>query len=262
MHYGNSEPEYLTLGPLQTRIDTHRRYSEYPEDVERAVLDEIPLRPDDSLLDIGSGTGSFLGRLRHEGHRGRLVGLDTSPAAIDELVKLDSVEAVRADAIGLPFSDSEFSVVTARHMLYHVSDPSRALRQARRVLRPGGWFAASVNFPGALPETVDLLCTVGARHGVSVRHERPVDTASLPELIEPVFGNVRTIEHANALLFPTADAFARYAVAMLSFYGVDSNFAASEAVIEDLVAEAQRRFDAREGPLRDPKGYSVSVAAL
>ncbi len=119
--------------------------SEQPEDVERAVLDAIALDPADSLLDVGCGTGSFLARLRREGHHGRLVGLDTSPAAIEALLKLGSVEAVRADAAALPFSDDEFSVVTARHMLYHVSDPMAALRESQRVLVPGGWFAATVN---------------------------------------------------------------------------------------------------------------------
>jgi hypothetical protein len=130
MRYFNSDTEYLTIGPLQTRIDTHRLYySEDPQDVEWAVWDAVELGPADSLLDIGSGTGSFLARLRREGHRGRLVGLDTSPAAIEELLKLASIEAVQADAVKLPFGDGEFDVVTARHMLSHVCDPSAAVRQ-------------------------------------------------------------------------------------------------------------------------------------
>jgi hypothetical protein len=43
MRYSNSETEYLTIGPLQTRIDTHRLYSEHPEDVERAVWNAVKL---------------------------------------------------------------------------------------------------------------------------------------------------------------------------------------------------------------------------
>ena len=262
MRYSNSETEYLTIGPLQTRIDTHRLYSEHPEDVERAVWDVVELGPEDSLLDLGSGTGSFLARLRREGHRGRLVGLDTSPAAIEALVKLGSVEAVQADAVKLPFGDGGFDVVTARHMLYHVSDPSATVREAYRVLRPGGRFAAVVNFADALPKTVDLLRTVVARHGVGVpsTNRRPLHAGNLSDLIAPTFGEVRSIEHPNALVYPTADAFARYAIAMLSFFGVDQASPARDAVVEDLGAEAQRRFEATDGPLRDPKGFSVSVA--
>jgi ubiquinone/menaquinone biosynthesis C-methylase UbiE len=262
MQYANSETEYLALGPLQTRIDTHRCYSEHADDVERAVLDAIALGPEESLLDVGSGTGSFLARLRREGHRGRLVGLDTSPAAIEQLQALRSVEAVQVDAAALPFPDDSFDVITARHMLYHVADPSQAVREARRVLVPGGRFAATVNFRDALPETVDLLLTVVARHGVvdSERQERPLHTETLPGLVAPVFGDVETVEHPNALVYPSAEAFARYCVAMLSFYGVDTDFPARETVVEAVIAEARRRFNAHGGSLREPKGYSVSVA--
>ena len=89
MSYLNSETEHLSIGPLQTRIDTHRLYSEHPEDVERALLDVIELGSNRSLLDIGSGTGFVSGATAGDGHRGRLVGLDTSPAAINQLRKLD-----------------------------------------------------------------------------------------------------------------------------------------------------------------------------
>ena len=49
------------------------------------MLDVIELGSNGSLLDIGSGTGSFVGRPRRDGHHWRLVGLDTSPAAIKQL---------------------------------------------------------------------------------------------------------------------------------------------------------------------------------
>jgi ubiquinone/menaquinone biosynthesis C-methylase UbiE len=260
MTYSDPGTEYLELTPLQTRIDTHRLYSERPEDVEQSVLDAFPLAPDDALLDIGSGTGSFLARLRHRGHQGRLVGLDTSPAAIEALTELGSVEAVQADAARLPFDDRAFAVVTARHMLYHVADPAAVVGEAHRVLASGGWFAATVNFSDALPETDNLLRTVVARYGVTARSKRLLHSGNLPGLIGPVFGEVETTEHRNALVYPTAEAFARYAIAMLSFFGVDHDHPDRRVIVGDLTEEARRRFAESDGPLREPKGFSVSVA--
>jgi ubiquinone/menaquinone biosynthesis C-methylase UbiE len=260
MRHHEPGPEYRALDPLQTRIETHRRYSEHPDHVERAVLDAVALGPEESLLDVGAGTGSLLARLRRDGHAGRLVGLDTSAAAIAQLRRLDDVEVVRADAVALPFGDGEFSVVTARHMLYHVPDPPQAVREARRVLAPGGRFAATVNLPDSLPETVALVRTVVARHGVTDTSERPLNPGGLRACIEPVFGDVEVIEHANALVYPDADAFARYCVAMLGFYGVDVDFPARDAVVADVRVQAERRFAGRDGPLRDRKGYVVAVA--
>lgn len=258
----SSSTEYQTLGPLQTRIETHRRYSERRDDVEQAVLDAIVLGTDDALLDVGCGTGSFLDRVRRAGHRGRLVGLDTSPAAIAELDRVDGAEGVLADATELPFADGEFDVVTARHMLYHVSDLDTALREARRVLRTGGSFAAVVNLTHSTPEVDDLIRSVVADHGVKLpaSTHRKVHSGNLPAHIETAFGNVTVVEHHNALAFPTADSFARYAVALLSFYGVESDAPNHPAITDALVAEAHRRFATRDGHLRDPKGYVVCAA--
>jgi SAM-dependent methyltransferase len=160
--YTDSKSEYVDLGPLQTRIETHRLYSERPEDVEQAVLDAFSLHPNDALLDVGSGTGSFLARLWSQGHRGRLVGLDTSPAAIDELRRLQGVEAVLGDAAVLPFAEAEFSVVTA--VTCSTTCPSPLLRFARPTgccLRVGGlWLWSTSLTPYLRPGS---SCAVSSR---------------------------------------------------------------------------------------------------
>jgi hypothetical protein len=119
-----------------------------------------------------------------------------------------------------------------------------------------------LNFPDALPETGDLLRAVVARHGVQVSasRERPLHSANISALIEPMFGRTETFEHPNALIYPDADAFARYAIAMLSFYGVDQAFPQRDAVVDDLITEAHRRVDAHDGRLREEKGFAVSLA--
>ena len=84
--------------------------------------------------------------IRRSGHRGRLVGVDTSPGMIAKANSANgNVEFLQADAQSLPFPDASFDVVTARHMLYHVADIPLALREAHRVLRPAGRFLAVTN---------------------------------------------------------------------------------------------------------------------
>jgi ubiquinone/menaquinone biosynthesis C-methylase UbiE len=103
------------------------------------------LRPDAVVLDIGCGPGTITAGLARRA--GRVVGLDKSA---------DMVEAARNHAADLglhntafkvgsvyelPWDDNSFDVVYAHQVLQHLSDPVGALREARRVLRPGGLVA-------------------------------------------------------------------------------------------------------------------------
>lgn len=163
---------YVTLDPLQTRIDTHREHSEHTDDVETDTADHLALPESASLLDVGCGTGTFFGHLRERGHTGRFVGVDSSPAALARISDQGQAGAVLADAMDLPFPDTSFDAVTARHMLYHVPDPDRALREARRVTRPGGRVLATVNHGAGLPRLTPMVREVvgglGRRHPTTV----------------------------------------------------------------------------------------------
>src|SRR5438876_3710507 len=74
--------QYRTTDPLRTRIDTHRRFSERQIDLDAECRAALGLTGDEALLDVGCGPGDWLRYLRQTGHRGRLAGLDQSPAMI------------------------------------------------------------------------------------------------------------------------------------------------------------------------------------
>jgi SAM-dependent methyltransferase len=253
--------EYSTLDPLKIRIATHRNYSEKSDDVEQAVVDVLDASPISSLLDMGCGTGSFLRRLADDGGWGRLVGLDASAAAVAEVKASGAAEAFEGTASRMPFANDSFDAVTARHMLYHVADPRAAVVEARRVLRSGGQFAASVNRASGLPRTTTLV-----REVISDLGGEPQDLAGwltgdeLPGLIAGVFGNVTTAHHDNALVFATPEPLIAFAGAILGIYGGPYDPVERVSFMREIDIRARSWFAANDEPWRDPKGYVVCRA--
>lgn len=257
------EEEYLRLGPLQTRIEIHAKFSEREHDVEQDVLDAARLERHESLLDIGSGTGSFLQRLRSEGHLGRLCALDSSPAAVAVAAQIRDVEAVLGDACALSYDPGTFDVVTARHMLYHVDDPVLAIRETRRVLRPGGRFVAVVNHARSTPMIADIVRSQAVANGIEppVLPISLVHSDNLPGMVESVFGTVTTVSCDNALVFRSPGPAVAFGLALMNFYGVADDDPRREAVAGGIAAAVEERFRVSgETAWRDPKGYVVCVA--
>ncbi len=144
------ETQYQQVNNLQIRQQTHAKYT-IGEPFEALVDTALQLEPNESLLDIGTANGAFPIRLHQAGHIGRLVGLDFSSGMITAAKAQDTnVEFLEGNAMQLPFPDSSFDVVTARHMLYHVHDIQKALEEVKRVLKPSGRFFACTNANGYL----------------------------------------------------------------------------------------------------------------
>ena len=113
-----------------------------------AYLDKLDLTQA-CVLDVGCGTGVAARAIaRRRGFAGSTTGVDHSPALIEVAHRLAAAEGLDdrttfdvADGQALPYVDESFDVVIAHTTLSHVTAPSVALREARRVLRPGGSLA-------------------------------------------------------------------------------------------------------------------------
>ena len=96
--------------------------------------------PGDRVLDACCGTGDLA--IEAERRGGRVVGLDFSePMLARARPKSGTIEWVRGDALALPFADGEFDAVTVGFGVRNLSDLEAGLREAARVLRPGGKIA-------------------------------------------------------------------------------------------------------------------------
>ncbi len=113
---------------------------------DKVVLDRLVglahVRSTDRVLDVATGTGHTAFAVAPQVHE--VIAADATPEMLAEGEKLkaefgmQNVEFRIADAHDLPFEDESFDVVTCRRAAHHFTDIRRALREMRRVLRPGG----------------------------------------------------------------------------------------------------------------------------
>jgi SAM-dependent methyltransferase len=102
------------------------------------------LRPNMRVLDCGCGPGPVTLGLAEAVAPGETVGIDTDPrqiAAATALALEGGVSNVRFELgsiYELPFPDASFEAAYAQSVLLHLSDPLAALKELRRVLKPGG----------------------------------------------------------------------------------------------------------------------------
>ena len=105
------------------------------------------LQPGQHLLDCGCGPGSITLDLAALVAPGEVCGVDVDPSQVEAAQRLaaergiDNTHFEVASVYALPFPDASFDVVTAVGVLMHLSEPMLALREMRRVLRPGGLIA-------------------------------------------------------------------------------------------------------------------------
>jgi SAM-dependent methyltransferase len=102
------------------------------------------LRPGMSLLDCGCGVGSITLDLAERVAPGQVVGVDLDAGQLAvaraeaERRGLTNIRFEVGNIYDLPFPDATFDAVLAHTLLFHLSDPLRALRVLRRMLKPGG----------------------------------------------------------------------------------------------------------------------------
>jgi ubiquinone/menaquinone biosynthesis C-methylase UbiE len=101
------------------------------------------LRSGMRLIDCGSGPGSITVGLAEIVAPGEAIGVDISDIQLAAARRLATERGVanvrfeRGDVYALPYPDNSFDAAFANHVIEHLSDPVRALKEIRRVLKPG-----------------------------------------------------------------------------------------------------------------------------
>jgi SAM-dependent methyltransferase len=135
---GRREADLSIEGPLA-------HLKEHPELIDADLREVARLVPAGAaLLDIGAGRGSFVEAAARRGFRA--VALDLQPEAAG-VWRQARLAGVVADGGMAPFRAAEFDLVRMKEVIEHVAAPLALVREARRILKPGGIIFAHVPTP-------------------------------------------------------------------------------------------------------------------
>ncbi len=165
----------------------------------RLLRRQLALRPDETILDAGCGTGYFSRRFMQDGHS--VVGLDLDPtaAAYARASLMPPLSCVVADMTALPFADRSFDCVISVTSLCFVADEAKAMKEIVRVARR--------RFALGLLNRDSLLYRAKSRHGGSYGGARWHSGASVAALLRDL--PVRDLRVATAILVPGGGPLAR-----------------------------------------------------
>lgn len=263
LHY-----QYADAEKLRIRQQAHALYSEQSLSFFDWLMPTIDPQPGTLVLDVGCGSGAYHQLLAR--YNTRIAAIDASQGMLDVVQEQARqqrlpVQSIRAFAEALPLGDMTCDRVMGNHMLYHVTDQLAALREMRRVLKPGGRVILATNAADSGQRLIEVHLAVARAAGYTPTDQRFDRGFSLEhlDLVREVFPNAERLIYHDAFLFPTAEpALAYYASGVIDMLEEQSADGSHRARLMPLFEEQVRAIIEREGVFRVPKSSGCFVAQI
>ena len=148
-----------------------RRWLQPPD----KLIERSGIKQGMTVIDLGCGSGAFTPFVaRTVGEQGKVYAVDIQPAMLQQLERklakaenqdIRNIELKQASAYDLPFEDKALDLVYMVTVLQEIPDRGKALREIRRILKPGGILAVTEFLPD--PDYPLRLTTIriGQREG-------------------------------------------------------------------------------------------------
>ncbi len=197
--------------------------------------------PGARVLDVATGTGAALiPAAQRVGAKGNVIGIDLSSAMVDEATRaartmgLSNFEIRQMDAEQLEFANNSFDAVTCAFALFFFPAMDVALREMRRVLKPGGRIGLTMWGKAPFDPAWKIFAEQVRAYGVEVR--MPQKVAYAPEEVQALlsragFVEVETRSEAHEFVYATEEDWWQFQLTT-----------GSRAAIERMSDETRARF--------------------
>jgi ubiquinone/menaquinone biosynthesis C-methylase UbiE len=221
------EKAYADEHAMMVRKKMHDQYSNPHVDMPAWVLDRYHWKGSESVLDIGSGPGTYLDALLPHIGSGRYAAGDLSHGMLKSIKARGDVTSIAVmDAETLPFANNSFDVVLANHMLYHVGDVERAIKEFRRVMRdPKSMLIIATSSEYTMPEfntlmqrAIRLLRQGAADDMIEQSSLQNFSLESGTSILARYFPSVVRYDIPGAIIFPDTEPVIEYFESSRPFY--------------------------------------------
>ncbi len=262
LHVTNMEKslveQYKNASNLDIRIDLHEKYSQNPVSWFDWIFQKLKLSEGDEILEVGCGTGAlWKGHENQIPHGVHITLSDRSEGMVKDARKLlgngkgiFSYEAFPCEKI--PKEKETYDIVIANHVLFYLKDRQEALREMKRVLKPGGVFLCSTYGSRHMQEITRMVQEFDQR--ITLSANRLYDEFGLEngkEQLMGVFSNVRREDYEDELLVDQPEPLISY---ILSCHGNQHEYLASRYL---EFKEFVRRRVEEEGKMKITKNAGI-----
>jgi ubiquinone/menaquinone biosynthesis C-methylase UbiE len=159
------QEHYDTIADIYDLHYDQRRGRCYHTHISTHIMDVLP--KGGKLLDIGCGTGLFVKRYIDEG--GSAIGLDISRKMIERAQRrCTTCDYMVGTGEKIPFCDNSFDAVSSLLVFSYIKDPESMLREAYRVLKPGGAIAVCTLGKKLITRGIPVIYQISEK--INVKH--------------------------------------------------------------------------------------------
>lgn len=227
LHVTNMEKglveQYKNSSNLNIRIGLHQKYSQNPTEWFDWIYQQLHIKENDKILEVGCGTGELWKHHKEELPKGVSILLsDQSFGMVKDARKNISgnseiFDYETFDCRRIPKKDQSFDKVIANHVLFYLPDRQEALKEIKRVLKPEGRFVCSTYGMQHMQEITRLVKEFDERINLSANTLYEIfGLENGEEQLRKVFSEVKEIDYEDELLVDRPEPLVSY---ILSCHG-------------------------------------------